>query len=253
MNWASSFRTPADTLAHWQQAHGLADLTVDALAPWFAAMEERLGVAPWAVAPNENNAVLARGGERLGIPTAVIPRNVRGCWNLGYCGTGCPTNAKQSMLLTTLPVALAAGATLVSRLRVERLEIAGQRVTGLSGQALAADGIHPNGVTVTVRARHVVLAGGAINSPAVAAAQPGAGPPRPGGKAHFSPPPRWFPPPASPSPSRAFPGRRNRFIPTISCTPSRWTGPSASSWKRPPCTRCSWAPPSRAMAPTTPT
>ena len=167
VNWASSFRTPADTLAHWQQAHGLTDLTVDALAPWFAAMEARLGIQPWAIAPNENNAVLARGGERLGIPTAVIPRNVRGCWNLGYCGTGCPTNAKQSMLLTTLPVALAAGASLVSRLRVERLEIAGQRVTGLSGQALAADGIHPSGITVTVRARHVVLAGGAINSPAV--------------------------------------------------------------------------------------
>jgi hypothetical protein len=28
---------------------------------------------------------------------------VKGCWNLGYCGMGCPTNAKQSMLVTTLP------------------------------------------------------------------------------------------------------------------------------------------------------
>ncbi len=167
VNWTSSFRTPPATLAWWQQAHGLAQLSEDALAPWFQAMEARLGIRPWPGEPNANNALLARGAARLGIPTAVIPRNVRRCWNLGYCSMGCPTNAKQSMLLTTLPAALARGATLVSRLRAQAFVFTGQRATALRALALGRDGIAPSGATVTLRARHFVLAGGAINSPAL--------------------------------------------------------------------------------------
>ena len=70
-------------------------------------MEARLSIAPWDVAPNANNEALARGAQAIGIPAAAIRRNVKGCWNLGYCGMGCPTNAKQSMLVTTIPGALA--------------------------------------------------------------------------------------------------------------------------------------------------
>ena len=53
-------------------------------------MEARLSIAPWDVPPNENNAALARGAAKLGIPSAMIRRNVRGCANLGYCGVGLP-------------------------------------------------------------------------------------------------------------------------------------------------------------------
>jgi choline dehydrogenase-like flavoprotein len=167
VNWTSSFRTPPGTLEWWQSAHGLKRLGVDALAPWFAAMERRLHVGLWPVAPNENNAVLARGAQALGIPVAVMRRNVKRCWNLGYCGTGCPTNAKQSMLVTTIPAALGKGATLLSRLRASQLEFSGKRATGLNAVALGADGLRPSGVKVTITARHFVLAGGAINSPAL--------------------------------------------------------------------------------------
>ncbi len=167
VNWTSSFRTPPTTLNWWQSAHGLKRLSVEAMAPWFAAMEHRLHVGLWPLPPNENNAALARGAAKLGIPVAVIPRNVKLCWNLGYCGMGCPTNAKQSMLLTTIPAALTNGATLISRLRAERLEFSGRRAVSLTGTALKPDGLHPSGITVTLRARHFVLSGGAINSPAL--------------------------------------------------------------------------------------
>ena len=167
VNWTSSFRTPPPTLQWWQTAHGLKNLSVEAMAPWFAAMEQRLHVGLWPLPPNENNGALARGAKLLGIPTAVIPRNVKMCWNLGYCGTGCPTNAKQSMLLTTIPAALTRGATLISRLRAEKFEFAGNKVAGLDGLALKADGLHPSGIKIKLRARHFVLAGGAINSPAL--------------------------------------------------------------------------------------
>jgi len=165
VNWTSSFRTPASTLAFWRERYGLATCTDAALAPWFDLMEQRLGIAEWQTPPNENNDLLRRGAARLGYATGVIRRNVRGCWNLGYCGMGCPTNAKQSMLVTTIPVALAHGATLLTRVRAGRLVIEGERVRHLVCTALAADGVSPSGKTVTVRARHFIVAGGAINSP----------------------------------------------------------------------------------------
>jgi choline dehydrogenase-like flavoprotein len=167
VNWTSSFRTPPATLAWWQRNYGLADYSVEALAPWFAMMEQRLNVADWAVAPNQNNDLLRQGAAKLGIPTGLIRRNVRGCWNLGYCGMGCPTNAKQSMLVTTIPSALDHGATLVTRARAERLELMGERATELVCTALDAAGQAPTGRQLRLRAKHFVVAGGAINSPAL--------------------------------------------------------------------------------------
>ena len=143
VNWTSSFRTPASTLGHWQRALGIEGFDEESLAPWFARMEQRLGIAPWTVPPNANNAALARGAAKLGIESAAIRRNVRGCWNLGYCGMGCPTNAKQSMLVTTLPAALGRGAKLVTRVRAEKLVLAGDRVDRLVARALDATGTTP--------------------------------------------------------------------------------------------------------------
>jgi hypothetical protein len=81
-------------------------MTDEAMAPWFLQAEQRLNIGPWLVAPNANNEKLKIGALRLGMPAPAILRNVKGCWNLGSCGMGCPTNAKQSMLVTTIPAAL---------------------------------------------------------------------------------------------------------------------------------------------------
>ncbi|MBV8045898.1 MAG: GMC family oxidoreductase [Paludibacterium sp.] len=169
VNWTSSFRTPEATLAWWREQHGLKTLTDAELAPWFTRAEARLGVADWLVEPNANNQVLGRGCRALGIPYGQIRRNVRGCWNLGYCGMGCATNAKQSMLVTTIPAALRQGAHLLTRLRVESLALnaARDQVAALHCLALADDGLRPSGRTVTVQARQVVLSAGAIGTPAL--------------------------------------------------------------------------------------
>jgi choline dehydrogenase-like flavoprotein len=167
VNWTSSFRTPDATLAFWVERFALPAFDADSMAPWFEQAEHRLSIGPWLAAPNENNELLRRGAARLGIATPAIRRNVAGCVNLGYCGMGCPTNAKQSMLVTTLPVALDAGATLVTRARAQRLRIAGRRVVSLEVQLLDAAGLRPSGRTLEVRAKHYVLAGGAINTPAL--------------------------------------------------------------------------------------
>ena len=167
VNWTSSFRTPPATLAYWNQHYALAGYTPETMAPWFGMMERRLNIAEWAPPPNQNNDVLRRGAASLGIATGIIRRNVNGCWNLGYCGMGCPTNAKQSMLVTTIPAALEMGATLLTRARAERLVIKGDKVARLECVALDAAGLAPTGRRITLQAMHFVLSGGAINTPAL--------------------------------------------------------------------------------------
>jgi choline dehydrogenase-like flavoprotein len=166
VNWTSSFRTPSATLAYWREHFGLSEFTDDALSPWFLSAERRLHIGPWLAAPNENNELLRKGALKLGIAAAAIQRNVKGCWNLGACGLGCPTNAKQSMLVTTIPTALDRGATLLVETRVTRLELQQGRVAALQCAAVSANGT-PTGAVTRVVARHVVVAGGAINSPAL--------------------------------------------------------------------------------------
>lgn len=167
VNWTSSFRTPPTTLAHWQRVWGLKDYSVADMLPWFQKMEERLSITPWAVAPNENNDILKRGCDKLGIPAAAIKRNVKGCWNLGYCGMGCPTNAKQSMLVTTIPAALDHGLSLIHSTRVERLANRFGRITSLVAIGMDSEGVTIGKYKIRVTAKHYVLAGGAINNPAL--------------------------------------------------------------------------------------
>lgn len=167
VNWTSSFRTPPETLAYWQQHFDLQEYTVAALAPFFQQAETRLSIGPWLTAPNENNGLLRRGAERLGIEASAIARNVKGCWNLGSCGMGCPTNAKQSMLVTTVPAALDAGAILLVETRAERFELARGRVQALECLPARPNGGHAGGGKTLISARHYVLAAGAINSPGV--------------------------------------------------------------------------------------
>ena len=164
VNWTASFRTPDETLDHWTQVHGLKGFSKEEMAPWFEQMEQRLNISKWKMVPNANNNVIAQGCDKLGYDWQIIPRNVSGCWNLGYCGTGCPTNAKQSMLVTTIPGALKNNAELVYRARADKLIIEGDQVKGVSGYGLEENGITPT-QSFTVKAKHTVMACGGINGP----------------------------------------------------------------------------------------
>jgi choline dehydrogenase-like flavoprotein len=164
VNWTSCFRTPPETLTHWTKEYGLQGFTEKDLGPWLERMEKRLNIEPWT-ARNPSNDVLYRGAKKLGWEVAAIPRNVKACRNLGYCGMGCPVDAKQSMLVTTIPAALANGAVLVVQARAHTLDIKGDRVVAVNARALKENSVDPTGVKIRVEAPHVVLAGGAINNP----------------------------------------------------------------------------------------
>ncbi len=119
--------------------------------------------------PHELNAaalVLAEGAEALGIgwsptPLATVsaPRgHSPPCVYRGMCVLGCSTNAKQSVLITWLPRALAAGAEIRDLAMVGRVEHNGDgRVTGVHYMR--------EGRWRFQRARNVVVAGYAIETP----------------------------------------------------------------------------------------
>jgi choline dehydrogenase-like flavoprotein len=167
VNWTSSFRTPRATLDFWRERFGLSEMNEAALAPWFQQVERRLNITPWLTPPNQNNDLLRRGAQSLGIRATAINRNVLGCWNLGSCGMGCPTNAKQSMLVTTIPAALNAGAKLLTQTQAQAFELANGRIAALHCVPVQRNGVPASAQPTRIVAKHYVVAGGAINSPAL--------------------------------------------------------------------------------------
>lgn len=167
VNWTSSFRTPEKTLDYWQSQFAVKGLSQSDLSPWFEWVEKRLNISKWQIPPNKNNQLLADGATRLGWSYAVIPRNVKGCANLGYCGMGCPLNAKQSMLVTTIPTAVEYGATLIHRARAESVIHEKGIATGVWLSSMSELGQIKNKNVSKVRAKKIILSAGAIGSPAV--------------------------------------------------------------------------------------
>jgi choline dehydrogenase-like flavoprotein len=166
VNWTICFHIPGPTLDHWGQEFDLSVFNEEELAPWYAHMEKRLHVHPWT-RHNASNLALRDGAKKLGWKHEVAARNVHHCRSLGYCGTGCPIDAKQSMLVTTIPAAMGQGAVLLTRCRADRLVTRAERVQELECSALDERGAKRTGVRVTVRAKHFVAAAGGIDSPAL--------------------------------------------------------------------------------------
>ena len=167
INWTTCFRTPPSTLKFWTEEMQVNGFSENEMRPWFEWVEHRYQIQDWEVSPNANNSVLETGCEKLGISWGKIRRNVAGCLNLGYCGTGCPTNAKQSTLVTTIPGALKEGATLISKAKAENFEIKNGKIHELKCHAMNLRGNNPGRQSLTIKARHFVLSAGAIGSPAV--------------------------------------------------------------------------------------
>ncbi|ABZ78138.1 glucose-methanol-choline oxidoreductase [Shewanella halifaxensis HAW-EB4] len=166
VNWTTSIRTPEPALEYWAKTKSVTGLSRSELDPWFEKMEQRLNISKWAYEPNRNNQALKQGCEQLGWDYTVIKRNVLGCWNTGYCGMGCPVNAKQSMLVTTIPAALERGATLVSQAQVIKLEYHNDKIFAVKAQAVDKK-MKPLPVEVMFKAKHYILAAGAIHTPTI--------------------------------------------------------------------------------------
>ena len=152
----------------------------DEIEPYYDEVEQMLQVSgplsyPWGPPrsryprrAHELNAaaiVLARACEEMGVPWSPAPiatlSSPRGlahpCSYRGFCVAGCSTNAKQSVLVTWIPRAIEAGAEIRDCAMVGRIEIDGDRATGLH--------YFRQGQWHFQAARQVVVAGYCIETP----------------------------------------------------------------------------------------
>jgi choline dehydrogenase-like flavoprotein len=162
--WGDSFRAPPDRLERWRRVHGLDWMMESELAPHWTAIEEELGihVTPEALF-NENNRIVRQGCEALGIEGHPPPTARIDCVGCGWTQFGCAYNRKTSQLITTIPRVSRTGGRVYSDAAVQRLVMAGGRVTGVTGTFLDRTSKRETG-TFQVDASVVVLAGGALGT-----------------------------------------------------------------------------------------
>ena len=166
VNWSTSLRTEPHVLDEWEREHGLSGAASAEYRRGFDVVEARLGVNTDDSAPNRNNAALQRGCQALGYSWSYTPRNASECrQRCGACGFGCPYGRKQSALLTFLQDASDHGARLVPGCTVARVLLSGGRATGVAGWV--RDSMTGRRHAVIVRAPIVVVAAGAVESPAL--------------------------------------------------------------------------------------
>ena len=173
VNWAGAFRTPDYILEEWAREHAAPQFTSPAFQASLDAVAATLGVNTDYPRHNGQNEALRDGSARLGQATHLIARNEKHLTDseahfrgLGYSMLGDAHGLKQGTLNTYLLTAYEHGARLLPRTQVGRVTTAAGRATGAEAVHTTADG-QALRIVVRVRARVVVVAGGAVQTPAL--------------------------------------------------------------------------------------
>lgn len=117
---------------------------------------------------NDNNRLFVEGCRRAGFDARQFPINVKGCVGSGLCNLGCHAGAKQGTHRVQLPAAEKAGVEVVTRAEALRLEERAVivRVSEKPAGAKGRPSEWPAG-EYRIRAGIIVLAAGAVGSPAL--------------------------------------------------------------------------------------
>ncbi|HWX96590.1 MAG TPA: FAD-dependent oxidoreductase [Solirubrobacteraceae bacterium] len=167
VNYMNCIRTPEHIRREWA-AMGVEGIADPDYERHIDAIWQRLGVNDTATSQNRTHKKLIRGCEELGYPHRPLTRNTDiACEDpsvCGYCFAGCQRGCKQSTMKTFLQDAADAGARFVVGARAERILTEDGSAVGV--QALVT---HEDGSTtrLTVQAPTVVVAAGAVESPAL--------------------------------------------------------------------------------------
>ncbi len=169
VNWQTSLYPPEYVTDEWRDRFGLPGYGRGEMDVFVSEIHKRLNVH--TVPPelrNENNNVLLKGGKKLGLDPEILMNNNVGCRGTGRCGLGCPVNAKQSMFLTYIPDALAAGARVFTNFRA--VKIADGKTKTLTAEFTPDPFEETPGEiieTLRVKAPVVIVSAGAIEGPAL--------------------------------------------------------------------------------------
>ncbi|MET0601459.1 MAG: GMC family oxidoreductase N-terminal domain-containing protein [Baekduia sp.] len=168
VNWSNCLRTYDWVREEWERDHGLEGLAGPEYDRHLDAVSARIGVTTDCSDDNGPNRRLREGAEALGMGRRTIARNADAAKYdadlAGLSGFGDVTGAKLGTLKTYLQDAADAGARFVVNCHVERVLVEGGRAAGVEGTYLDAEGRRAR---VVVRAPRVVVAAGALDTPAL--------------------------------------------------------------------------------------
>jgi long-chain-alcohol oxidase len=161
VNYTWCFRPPEHVREEWNDRFGLADWGKD-FDESLDAVWERISVSSESSIPSERDHAMRKGLGELGWHSEVMQRNCKGCEEevCRLCHYGCQIGAKQSTMKTWLQDAYDNGARILVNTRGERILIEGGKARGVEGRTV-------DGHKVTVRARAVACAAGALHTPAL--------------------------------------------------------------------------------------
>lgn len=165
VNGGTAFRTPSWVLERWCEEMGTEAFEPSRMEPYFQRVETHLGVGPSArkyIGPI--GEAMQRGCDALGWTHGALIRNAPGCEAAGFCHLGCRSEARKSTNLSYVPPALERGALLFTGLKAERVLMENGRAIGIEGRGAS-------GISVRIRARAVILAGGTVPTPLFLMAQ----------------------------------------------------------------------------------
>ena len=161
----TSMQPPKRVIRAWD-VPGLAHDDLDARARRFAG-ENSVHLLEGDLL-NDNNRLFVEGCRKAGYTAEQFPINVKGCKGSSLCNLGCPNGAKQGTHQVQLPAAEKGGVAVVTRATAQRLEERAVVVRvdakpdgtkGLPSEWEAGD--------YRIEAGVVVVAGGAVGSPAL--------------------------------------------------------------------------------------
>ena len=176
INWTNCVRPDDHVRVEWAQEHGLDGLDGADFDEHLEAVARRIGIAAGFSDENDPNKRLREGAEKLGWETTQTVRNLDpdaySPDTAGFMGRGDRTGSKQGTLKTYLEDATAAGARILVDTRATRILVRDGRASGVEARMTrSVPGVVRPGeqveIPVIVRARHVVVACGALESPAL--------------------------------------------------------------------------------------
>ncbi|MFF0021499.1 GMC family oxidoreductase N-terminal domain-containing protein [Streptomyces sp. NPDC005496] len=162
VNSGTCYRTPDHVLERWSSRYGFE--AAERFGPLLDEVERTLRVAAQPVDVLGNNGLLAlAGAAKLGWRAGPLRRNAPGCKGSCQCVVGCPTGAKQSVQLSVLPDACAAGARIVTGARAHRVLV--HRDGPGTPRAAGLRAGRRDGSELEILAPLVVTAAGALHTP----------------------------------------------------------------------------------------
>jgi choline dehydrogenase-like flavoprotein len=164
INWTNCLRTKPWVREQWAREHGLEGLDGPEFDRHLDAVWERLSVNNQCSELNGTQARMKAGADALGWSFKTITRNVDASRysadTAGFIGFGDRSGAKQSTARTFLADAIQHGAEVILGCFAERVLVEGGRAAGV-------EAVYDGATRVTVRAPRVVVACGALESPAL--------------------------------------------------------------------------------------